>query len=419
MKNTLMNGTTCVIDGFGPITLVRPTSVADVGDLIRQAAAGQSALYPVGGQTKTGLGMHPTKPGQAIDLRGLAQVIDFPARDMTITVQSGVTMRTLREILAAEKLRLPIDVCQADHATLGGILATNSSGPRRYGYGTMRDYVIGISVLNDEGNEFKAGGRVVKNVAGYDLCKLLVGALGTLGIITQVTLKLRPLAEQQAVFGLACESTQLETLLHCLHGSRTRPVCLEVLNQAAARIVYRHASLAVPETPWIVLVGYEGNGDAVSWQVQQLVKEVGAECSLEASVDFPALPLCHALCEFAAAPDHAVTFKANLLPSTVAAFCLHADQEPQRPALRAHAGSGIVFGNWPADLTKAQAASILTTWRERARPGAVIVERCPTEWKAALNVWGPAPNDVALMHAVKAKFDPNRIFNPGRFVDGI
>ncbi|MSQ94615.1 MAG: FAD-binding oxidoreductase [Gemmataceae bacterium] len=419
MNDTLMNSTTCVIDGFGPLPLVRPNSVADLGDLVRAAAASKSALYPVGGQTKTALGMPPTRPGRTIDLRGLAQVIDFPARDMTITVQAGITMQALRDILEKEKLRLPIDVPEADRATLGGVLATNTSGPRRYGYGTMRDYVIGISALNDEGNEFKAGGRVVKNVAGYDLCKLLVGSLGTLGIITQVTLKLRPLAEQQAVFGLGCESAQLETLLRCLHESRTRPVCLEVLNQAAARIAYTHANLAIPESPWTVLVGYEGNGDAVSWQVQQLVKEVGTDCSLEARVDFPAMPLCHALCEFAAAPHHAVTFKANLLPSEVAAFCVAADQGPLRPAVRAHAGSGIVYGNWSADLTKEQAGSILTTWRERARQGAVIVQRCPSDWKAGLNVWGPAPHDVALMHAIKAKFDPNRIFNPGRFVDGI
>ena len=189
MTATEMTPTTCLLDGFGPVPLVRPGCAVDVGDLIRQASASDSAIYPVGGQTKIGLGYPPTKPGQAVDLRGLAQVIDFPARDMTITVQAGITIAVLRETLAREKLRLPIDVPQPDRATLGGILACNTSGPRRFGYGTLRDYVIGITALNDEGREFKAGGRVVKNVAGYDLCKLLVGSLGTLGIITQVTLK--------------------------------------------------------------------------------------------------------------------------------------------------------------------------------------------------------------------------------------
>src|SRR5262249_13131056 len=147
-------------------------------------------------------------------LRGLHQVIDYPARDMTITVQAGITIAKLQEVLHAENQRLPVDVPLADRATLGGVLATNTSGPRRYGFGTLRDYVIGISAVNDLGEEIKVGGRVVKNVAGYDLCKLFIGSLGTLGIISQVTLKLRPLPEEQAFVTLGCRTTNLEHVLH-------------------------------------------------------------------------------------------------------------------------------------------------------------------------------------------------------------
>src|SRR5207302_5553522 len=122
---------------------------------------------------------------------------DYPARDMTITVQAGITLAQLQTILAGEKQRLPVDVPRADRATLGGTLATNPSGPRRYGFGTWRDYVIGISVINDEGHEVKAGGRVVKNVAGYDRCKLYISSIGTLGTIRQVARKLKPRPEEQ------------------------------------------------------------------------------------------------------------------------------------------------------------------------------------------------------------------------------
>src|SRR5437588_5750684 len=118
---------------------------------------------------------------------------------MTVTAQSGITLARLGNVLATENLRLAIDVPNGARATLGGALAVNVSGPRRYGLGTLRDYVIGISAVNDEGQEVKAGGRVVKNVAGYDLCKLYVGSLGTLGIITQVTLKLKPRPDGQAL----------------------------------------------------------------------------------------------------------------------------------------------------------------------------------------------------------------------------
>ena len=417
-----MNEATCTLDGFGPLSLVRPASVSDVGEVVRQAAQSGSALYPVGGLTKIALGASPSRPGHAVDMRGLAQIIDFPARDMTVTVQTGITIKVLSDTLLRENLRLPIDIAQAETATLGGILAANTCGSRRYGYGTLRDYVIGISAVNDDGNEFKAGGRVVKNVAGYDLCKLLVGSLGTLGIITQATLKLRPLAEQQAVVSLACESAQLEALLACLHESRTRPVCIDLLNRSAAEIVYAQANVSVPDAPWVVVVGYEGNADAVTWQVQQLVTEVGTKYhQVQARVDFTAQPVWDALVEFGSGPQVQTTFKANLLPSAAAAFCQNAERTPNGPALRAHAGNGIVYGHWGADLTRDQAASILTVWRQQASTGqgGVIVPRCPPEWKTTLDVWGPAPGDAWLMREVKAKFDPKRIFNPGRFVAGI
>jgi glycolate oxidase FAD binding subunit len=335
---------------------------------------------------------------------------------MTITVQAGITIAELRKVINAEKLDLPIDVAQSDRATLGGILATNTSGPRRFGYGTLRDYVIGISALNDQGHEFKAGGRVVKNVAGYDMCKLLVGSLGTLGVITQVTLKLRPLPEMTAILGLACDAANLDCVLNCMHQTRTRPVCVDLLNQAAARSVLAHAELTDSERAWLVVVGYEGNFAAVDWQVQQLVREVGAKCRVDARIDFVAEPLRQALVECGAAAEHVVTFKANMLPSVVSEFCRAADG-----AIHAHAGSGIVRGHWGGGLTLEQAASMLKDWRERAAKGqgSVIVERCPSELKESLDVWGPPRGDAWLMGQVKNKFDPRGVFNPGRFLDGI
>src|SRR5262249_9577395 len=147
----------------------------------------------------------------------------------------GLTIARLQELLRAENQRLPIDVPLADRATLGGALATNTSGPRRYGFGTLRDYVIGISAINDRGEEIKAGGRVVKNVAGYDVCKLFIGSLGTLGVINQVTLKLRPLPEEQAFVTFGSPTPKIESLLDRVHTSRTRPVCIDLLNQPAVQ----------------------------------------------------------------------------------------------------------------------------------------------------------------------------------------
>jgi glycolate oxidase FAD binding subunit len=410
----------CRIDDLGPLPVTQPASVADLGDLVRRAAADGQALYPLGGRTALDHGLSPTKPGVAVDLRGLNQVIDYPARDMTVTVQAGVTVAELRRLLAAEKQRLPIDAPDADRATLGGLIATNHSGPRRYGWGTLRDYVIGISVVNDHGVETKAGGRVVKNVAGYDLCKLHVGALGTLGVVTQVTLKLRPLPEGQALLALSCRGEQVEATLEALHRSRTRPVCLELLNAAA--LPFMDVASRLPEPPaWTVVVGYEDNLEALTWQVPQLVREFQAALPAVGLVGSVAEPWWRGLTEFAARPDAALTFRASVRPSGLAAFCQELTQLAPRLALQAHAGNGVVIGQLPADAAQAEAEQCVAQARQLAGKvqGHVVVLRCAAAWKRALSVWGPPPAHAWLLRAVKEQLDPQRLFNPGRFVDGI
>jgi glycolate oxidase FAD binding subunit len=329
----------------------------------------------------------------------------------------------LRRVLAAENQRLPVDVPRADRATLGGALAANVSGPRRYGFGTLRDYVLGISTVNDEGHEVKAGGRVVKNVAGYDLCKLHIGALGTLGVITQVTLKVRPIPDAPALLALGCDAAGLESLLHLLHASRIRPACLDALNAAAARAVARTAGVVLPEAAWVVVVGFEDNTEAVNWQVRQLLHEVlpAAARGLEARSGGASVSLWNALVE---AGDHAearLSFKANLLPGSVASFCIKAAEASDDVRLYAHAGSGIVRGALGGDLTLARIQEMLKGLQDAASAaqGNLILPRCPTEWKRSLPVWGRPRGDAAVMREVKSKLDPKGLFNPGRFLDGM
>ncbi len=410
-----MGDNTCLIDDFGPLPVHQPRAVAELGDLVRRAAAENLAVYPLGGRTMLGLGNRPHQPGLAVDLTEFQQIVDYPARDMTITVQAGIAIARLQAILAAENQRLPIDVPQADQATLGGILATNTSGPRRYGYGTLRDYVLGISAVNDEGHEIKAGGRVVKNVAGYDLCKLFIGSLGTLGIITQVTLKLRPLPEEQALVTLACPTEKIEGLLETLQGSQTRPVAVELVNHNAARAM----PAAQSEAPWLVVVGYESNAEAAQWQVQQLIREVRGEYPLEARVGSAAGSLWQALGEFPTYTrgEGTLTFKANLLASATAGFCRQVDGLPERPQVQAHAGNGIVLGHVGPDLTPERALWLVKSLRDWAAQGQgrVVVLGCPPAWKDTLSVWGPPHADEWLMREVKNRLDPRGLFNPRRF----
>jgi glycolate oxidase FAD binding subunit len=412
----------CRIDDFGPLPLVRPASAADLGEVVRSAAAEGKALYPVSGGTMFGLGLPPTRPGVAADLRGLDQVIDYPARDMTITVQAGITLGRLQALLGAQNQRLPVDVPRADVATLGGSLAVNASGSRRYGFGTWRDYVIGIRFVNDKGEEVKAGGRVVKNVAGYDLCKLHVGALGTLGAITEVTLKLRPVPEVQAVMVLNCDHERVAELLELLHASRARPVCLDLLNADAVRYIDRQAGLGLPESRWVLVIGLEDNRDAVCWQVQQVIRELPAEvrCGVDTRAGAAAEPVWRALTELGA-PAGSWSFKANMVPAAMASFCGRAGALLEGVMIQAHAGNGVVVGQVPGDWTPGRVRAALETlgaWTRDGR-GHVVVTACPAAWKSELPVWGAPRGDAWLMREVKKALDPHGVFNPGRFVDGI
>ena len=254
------------------------------------------------------------------------------------------------------------------------MLAANVSGPRRLGFGTLRDYVIGISTINDEGQEVKAGGRVVKNVAGYDLCKLHIGALGTLGITGQVTLKLRPLPECAAFVTFGCESAGWAACSIVCMRRGTRPVCLDLLNQSAVRVAGRRSRLdTCRRRPWVIVVGFEDNGDAVGWQVRQLLQELRPATSRDwrhkagdASEPLWRRPRrthsergLSVLSGGLRPPLRSIDFKANLLPRAVAAFCLQAEALEKSMRLHAHAGSGIVHGHLDGDLTLAQVAAML------------------------------------------------------------
>jgi glycolate oxidase FAD binding subunit len=410
----------CTIDGFGPVPVIAPKSVLELSQAVARASVDALAIYPIGGRTRLNYGLPPSRPGIAPDLSNLHQVIDYPARDMTITVHSGIRIARLQEVLAAENQHLPVDVPLSAEATLGGAIATNQSGPRRYGFGTFRDYVIGISVVNNERQEIKAGGRVVKNVAGYDLCKLYVGSFGTLGIITQVTLKLKPKPEASTLLTFACPVERLEDALGNLHTTRTRPVTISLLSPRASV-----GGIPDVETSdaWLIIVGFADTREVVNWQVNQVQKEFSAFGIALGQQwnDRAAEPSWEGLTDYPLRITAPITFQANMLPSHTATFCRRAAELSANVRLLAHAGNGIVIGHFPQDLTLERAASMLMILQDLATTaqGNLVLQRCPTEWKKRLPVWGRPRNDVRLMRSVKERLDPRRVFNPGRFLDGL
>ncbi len=207
-----------------------PATQAELAECVARGFASSTPMYPLGGGTSLSTGLVSRRNGWGISPSQLTRVVDYPARDMTITVEAGITIAELAKVLAEQGQRLPIDVPRIAEATLGGVIATATSGPRRYGHGTIRDFVIGIHAVDGRGVPFKGGGRVVKNVAGYDFCKLLTGSHGALGVITQATLKLRPLAIATAMVVCDIDTWErAETLLAALVQSQTTPTAIELL----------------------------------------------------------------------------------------------------------------------------------------------------------------------------------------------
>jgi FAD/FMN-containing dehydrogenase len=211
-------------------------------------------------------------------------------------------------------------------------------------------------------------------------------------------------------------------LLEQLHRSQTRPVCIDLLNAAAARYIGQQGSIDMPETAWAVVVGFEDNREAVCWQVQQLIKELPPEHGrgLDVRVNAASEPLWAALVEAKAWPDAGLAFQANVLPSATAGFCEEAAASPEALLLQAHAGNGIVTGQAGGALTLESARAMLARFQNcTGVSGNLVVRRCPPAWKAALPIWGRARNDAFLMRTIKQKLDPRGLFNPGRFVDAL
>jgi glycolate oxidase FAD binding subunit len=397
-----------------------PENQAALAGLVAGAFASGTPVYPIGGGTSLDFGLSPTRPGIGLALSKLDRVVDYPARDMTITVEAGVTMERLGATLAAERQWLPIDVPRAANATLGGVVATSFSGPRRYGFGTLRDYVIGITAVDGRGIPFKAGGRVVKNVAGYDFCKLLTGSLGTLGVITQVTLKIRPLPEGSAF--IVCDLRDFgtaERLLAALVGSATTPTAIELLLGPHWR---ENAVLGMLTAGSIgrLAVGLEGTAEEVRWMLEQLAgewRELGVTAT-RSICDAQARQLWDDLREFPAAAEAPLVIKASMLPSRTTEFAqLVLELDPQA-SIQAHAGNGVViarFAKFEAGDVSGALVGRLQPAAKRAGGGAVVLSsNLGVLTRQA--VWGGAGAATQWMGKVKRQFDPKNLLNPGRFV---
>jgi glycolate oxidase FAD binding subunit len=338
----------------------------------------------------------------------LDRLVEHSAGDLVATAQAGMRLADLQRVVGAAGQRLALDPPQPE-ATVGGIVAANASGPRRLRFGSVRDLLIGIRVVLADGAVVRAGGKVVKNVAGYDLCKLFTGSLGTLGLIVEATFRLHPLPAAQRMVRVDVDSPEdAAAAVQALLQSSLVPSAIELRWPAAEG----------PGTLAVLFEGLEAGVEAQAATAAGLAGRHGRTVVL----DEAAAERLWREVTLEPVPAGEIRLKVSFLPSELAAVMRAVFETGVRYALppraAGSAGHGIVFVDLPAADASAQADAI-GTLRRRLRGASVVVLEAPRPVKALVDVW-PDPGDaLPLMRRVKERFDPAGILSPGRFVGGL
>jgi len=371
-------------------TVLSPSTEQELSELLK---SGQ-LVHVYGSGTKRHYGPAAVGDGALVCLRKLSKITEYEPGDLVVTVQAGTKLTELQAELAKRGQWLPLDPPYAE-ATIGGILATNSSGPRRYGYGTIRDHLLGTRTVGADGVVTRSGGRVVKNVTGFDLHKLHIGAFGSLGIVTEASFKLRPKPEISAAFVFPCATVdEAHELLLKVYASKLRPVALEALDGRIKHII-DGAALAI--------VGVEGTRPVIDRHYRELREMAPRLGVLEGE---RADPLWNALRKLPDALKDYVRLRIGAKPHELKRLL------PQAP-LWISVGTGIAR----ADLEPA--ADLHFSVRRMADKAAalggyVVAESAPlTMQNRDKLVWAP-PGDQPLMKGIRQMRDPKRRLNPGR-----
>ena len=397
------------VDGAVPAWVVRPGSVAEVQECVRAAGVERAALVAQGLGAHMTLGAPPARLDALLRLDRLARVVDHQAGDMTVTVEAGCPLAALADVLGATGQWLPLDPPRAGATTVGGLVAADLSGPLRASQGRVRDCLLGIRTVGAGGALVAGGGRVVKNVAGYDLPKLHVGALGTLGVIVEATFKVRPrpACEEAVMIAARTAGAACETALAVM-ASDVTPFWLEAGGPGALA--------EGPGEGAAVVVGVAGTAEEVAHSRTRAL-DVARERGLRAITIADGAGLRLRLADFAVQPAAAV-LRCAMLPTEVGEFIVRASRSGTALRCLAHAASGVVLVAVPEAPAVATLVSTLRPGLE-ARGGALVVERATPEAKAGIDPWGDPGQGVELMRGVKAALDPGGLFAPGRFVAGI
>jgi glycolate oxidase FAD binding subunit len=424
------------IDDTVPGVVVSPGSVEEIAAILRVASERDYVVVPTGGMTKQGIGAIPGRVDILLRTDRLNKVEHYDAGDLTFGAGAGMTVAAVQQTLAANSQFLPLDPMLSDRATIGGVLATNAYGPMKAGYGGLRDYCIGVHFVTADSRIAKGGGRVVKNVAGYDLMKLMIGSHGTLGIITSANFKVFPLPRQTRTF--VCEfASAAEAIVfrNRVINSPLSPMCLEIASPRAQEYLSGPVTARDPDhyaprarmdnrTTWNMYLRASGSDNVLNRYRQELGSVITREVEPAQEAQLwnwfsnfePAVIERH---------RNAMLIQVNIRTSAVQAALEAAEQcAVEHNLLCASIGrvsvGALVIAFMPLAVdppSAMQFANAASSLRGRLpKEASATVLRCPKESKNHFDVWGSTPSDLDTMRAIRAAMDPKGILNRGRFL---
>ncbi len=404
VKNTVDNR--CV-----PNYLITPPNIETLKDTVRIASKNKWSMLPCGNGSKLDWGGLVSDVNLMISTQKLNQVIDHAVSDLTITVEAGIKLRELQAILRHHNQFLPIDPAYSQEATIGGIIATADTGSWRQRYGGIRDLVLGLSFVRWDGEIAKAGGKVVKNVAGYDLMKLFVGSYGTLGIISTVTFRLYPIPEASGTLVMTGEADDINQMAKTLLQSGLQPTAAEMISPSVIKTLELGKKMGL-------MVQFQSIPESIeeqSKQVQAIAKQLNLKTAF--CQDEIELNLWQGLQELIriSNTNSTITGKIGIIPNQAMNWLMKLnDLTPEKAWAMINLNSGI--GQFKLDLEPS--LGILKQLRSLSQEnrGFLTILEANQSIKKQFEPWGYSGNALPLMKQIKKQFDPNNLFSPSRFV---
>ena len=412
------------VDGLRPTIAVLPENILELSQVMAGASGADLTVAPWGGGTRIEVGNPIDRLDVVADLSRLDGIVQHNPADLTVTVEAGATIDAVQQTLAKHAQFLALDPPIPSRATIGGTLATGASGPLKWQFGHPRDLVIGMKMVQADGKVVKSGGQVVKNVSGYDMARLHIGGLGTLGIIAEVSFKLTPLPHGEAtlVAAFGSEGEALDAGQKIFH-SGTVPLALTYLNDGG----YRRAGPVNEHSLAVRLGGRPRTLERQLRDCRSICEQNGATAVRSLDRDEAGL-FWSQMADFGwvdGAPS-AVVCRIYLAPDRLGDLgaVLLRDDVSDRIGLGSvcHVGYGTALLHWYADdLAVDEAETIVVGAREavHALGGRVVVERCPLEVKRRFDVWDEVGEPLEIMRRMKKEYDPKGTLNPGRYVGRI